>query len=80
MNKSKGVKAVSLFVGILLSMALIQTAFAQSGNDAATGNEILAAATIDNSITPSRRNNSKPRKSTINLYKYICGKWHPVYL
>jgi hypothetical protein len=47
MNKSKGVKAVSLFVGILLCMALIQTAFAQSGTDAATGNEVLANATID---------------------------------
>ncbi len=43
MSKSRGIKAASLFVGVLLCMVLMQTAFAQS-----EGNETIQNATIQN--------------------------------
>src|SRR5665647_2020803 len=43
MSKSRGIKAASLFVGVLLCMVLMQTAFSQP-----EGNETIQNATIQN--------------------------------
>ena len=48
MSKSRGIKAASLFVGVLLCMVLVQTAFAQPESNETIQNATIQNATIQN--------------------------------
>ena len=50
MSKSRGIKAASLFVGVLLCMILAQTAFAQPEGNETIQNATIQNATIQNAV------------------------------